>query len=144
MSTKFILEQIVYDVRSYSADTAMRQVATHIIKHPDKFYPLIQNQLIETGESFESYCVNVFRGNVWGDDMIAAAFGDMWNIAVTLVAPCYGTALNLYHNKLVPDVVIIVNGGCWRSENKAATHFSPTTHKDKGFKIPGSYNLRHP
>ena len=120
------------------AETAFRQVALHIIKHPDRFYPLISNQLLETGESFESYCVNIFRGNVWGDDLIAAAFGDMWNIRVTLVAPCYNSACNLFHNKVEPDIVIIVNRGCWHAESKAATHFSPTAHRDKSFRLPGS------
>ena len=62
----------------------------------------------------------------------------MWNIAISLVAPCYNNPVPLFHNKEVPDVVLIVNGGCWRSMKKAASHFSATAAKDKSFKIPGS------
>ena len=69
-----ILKQVVRHPSAYTDDLAMRQVALHIIKNPEKFYPLLENELLETGESFESYCVNVFKGNVWGDDLIAAAF----------------------------------------------------------------------
>ena len=73
-----------------------------------------------------------------GDDLIASAFGDMWNIAISLVTPCYNNPVPLFHNKEVPDVVLIVNGGCWQLVKKAASHFSATAAKDKSFKIPGS------
>ena len=130
--------QVVYDIRSYTAETAFRQVALHMLRNPDKFYPLLQNELLETGESYESFCVNVFHGNVWGDDIIAAAFGDMWNVAITVVTPLHNTPLPLFHNKEEADVVVIVNGGCWRCDKKPTTHYSATSHKDKSFRIAGS------
>ena len=62
----------------------------------------------------------------------------MWNIAINLVALCYNNPVPLFHNKEVPDVVLIVNGGCWQSMKKAASYFSATAAKEKSFKIPGS------
>ena len=62
----------------------------------------------------------------------------MWSIAISPVTPCYNNPVPLFHNKEVPDVVLIVNGGCWRLAKKAASHFSATAAKDKSFKIPGS------
>ena len=128
----------MHDIRSYTAEAAFRQVSLHMIQNLNKFYPQIEQELIETGESYESYVYNVYQGNVWGDDLIASVLGDMWNIAISLVAPCYNNPVPLFHNKEVPDVILIVNGGCWRSMKKAALHFSATSAKDKSFKIPGS------
>ena len=128
----------MHDIRSYTAEAAFRQVGLHMIQNPNKFYPQIEQELIKTGESYESYIYNVYQGNNWGDDLIALAFSDMWNIAISLVAPCYNNPVPLFHNKEVPDIVLIVNGGCWRLGKKAASHFSATAAKDKSFKIPGS------
>ena len=134
-----ILKQVVRHPSAYTDELAMRQVALHIIKNPEKFYPLLENELLETGESFESYCVNVFNGNVWGDDLIAAAFGDMWNLTITIVSPAFNDPINLFHNSPNPDVVIIANGGCYRDPVKGATHFTATKSNDSSFKIAGSY-----
>ena len=128
----------MHNIRSYTAEAAFRQVGLHMIRNPDKFYPQIEQELIKTGEGYESYVYNVYQGNVWGDDLIALAFGDMWNIAISLVTPCYNNPVPLFHTKEVPDVVLIVNGGCWRLVKEAASHFSATAAKDKLFKIPGS------
>ena len=65
----------------------MRQVRFHMLRHPLKFYKYIEQELLETGESYESYCYNVYMGNVWGDDLVAVAFGDMWNLAISIVTP---------------------------------------------------------
>ena len=134
-----ILKQVVRHPSAYTDELAMRQVALHIMKHPEKFYPLLENELLETGESFESYCVNVFYGNVWGDDLIAAAFGDMWNLTITIVSPAFTDPIKLFHNSPNPDVVIIANGGCYRDPVKGATHFTATKSNDTSFKIAGSY-----
>ena len=63
-----------------------------------QLYPCIEQQLLETGESFESYVCNVFYGKVWGDDLVAAAFGDMWNISILIITPISKTPINLFHN----------------------------------------------
>ena len=77
-------------------------------------------------------------GNVWGDDLVVAAFGDMWNLAISIVTPIFNKPLDLFHNKKKPDVVIIANGGCWTSENRSSTHFTATSLLDKHVKLPGS------
>ena len=77
-----ILLQVIHHPHAYSPDMAMRQVAMHMLCHPHRFYKYLEQELLETGESYESYCYNIFHCNVWGDDLMAAAFGDMWNLAI--------------------------------------------------------------
>ena len=117
---------------------ALRQVSMHMLRHPSKFYRYMEQEFAETGESYESYVTNIFRGKVWGDDLIAAAFGDMWNIAITVVSPCYTRPQHLFHNKTKPDVVIVANGSCWRNGADRMTHFSATSCYDKSYKVPGT------
>ena len=81
---------------------------------------------------------NIFRGKVWGDDLIAGAFGDMWNIAVSVVSPAYTRPQPLFHNKLKPDIVIVANGSCWRNGPDRTTHFSAVSSYDKSYKVPGT------
>ena len=116
---------------------AMRQVALYMLRHPYKYFKCIEQELIRSGESYESYCYNVFNKNVWGDDFIAAVFGDMWNVAISIVTPISRKPMALFHNKDNPDVVIVANGGCYTME-KGCTHFTATRSTDPKFKQPGS------
>ena len=75
------------------------------------FIPYVQQDLLDSGESYESYCVNIFNGKVWGDDFILSALGHMFNIAITIISPCFDNQLDLFHTKEIPDVVVIANGG---------------------------------
>ena len=75
---------------------------------------------------------------MWGDGLVAAAFGDMWNLAISIITPISKTPINLFHNKSVPDVVNIANGGCWTSATSGSTHFSATSSKDPDHKLPGT------
>ena len=93
-----------------------------------------------TGESYESYCFNVYNRNVWGDDLITAVIGDMWNIAISIVTPVYKKPLALFHNKDIPDVVLVANGSDYMSQNRS-TYFSTTLCYDTGHKIVGSEYL---
>ena len=95
----------------------------------------MEQEFAETGEP---YVTNIFRGKVWGDDLIAAAFGDMWNIAITIISPGFTKPQPLFHNKVKPDVVIIANGTCWRNGDNSCTHFSATTSYDPSYKVPGT------
>ena len=73
-----------------------------------------------------------------GDDLIAGAFGDMWNIAVTVVSPAYTRPQPLFYNKPKPDVVIIANGSCWHNGLDRTTHFSAASCFNKEYKVPGT------
>ena len=117
---------------------AFKQVALHMLRNQSKFYPYMEQEFAETGESYESYVTNIFRGKVWGDDLIAAAFGDMWNIAITIISPGFMKLQPLFHNKVKPDVVIVANGTCWRNGDNSCTHFSATTSYDPAYKVPGT------
>ena len=139
-----ILKQVVHDKHAYTSEMAMRQVAFHILRNPNVFYPYIEQELLETGESFESYCYNIFQGEVWGDDLIAAAFGHMWNISISIVCPIFNKPLHLFHTQEEPDVVLVVNGGCYTSREKASTHFSATRSKDNNWKMPGHLLYSNP
>ena len=104
----------------------MRQAALQMLRKPHGYHHYIEYELIQTGESYESYCYNVFHGNVWGDDLIATIIGDMWNVAVSIVSPISSKPLPLFHDKAVPDIVIFANGGNWLAGKRASTHFSAT------------------
>ena len=104
----------------------MRQVGFHLLKHPEKFYTSIENELIETGESYESYCYNMFHSHCWGDDLVVAAFGDMWNVSISIVSPSFKYAIDLWHNAEEPDIMLITNGGLYLAEHKKMMHFSAT------------------
>ena len=69
---------------------------------------------------------------------MVAAFGDMWNLAISIVTPIFNKPVDPFHNKKKPDVVIIANGGCWMSESRSSTHFIATSLLDKHVKLPGS------
>ena len=116
---------------------AMRQAGLHLIHNPHKFYKIIEQELRDTGESYESYCYNVFHSKVWGDDLVAAVFSDMWNIAISVVSPCYRYPIDIWHGNDDPEILLIANGGSYMSEGKKTTHFSSTRHKDVTYKKPG-------
>ena len=122
----------------------MRQAALHMIRHPYRFYPYIEQELLETGESYESYCYNVYHCNVWGDDLIASVIGDMWNLGITILSPMHKKPLHLFHNKIKnPDVVIVANGGSYLAQDKGSTHFNATRPFRADYRKPGAEFL-HP
>ena len=83
------------------------------------------------------YCRNIFKGNIWGDDVMLGAIGHMWNISITIVMPC-SNPLHLFHdNYKDPDLVIVVNGGLVES-SYPATHFYATKSRLVNQKVPGS------
>ena len=103
---------------------AMRQIALQMVKYPNKYYKYVEYELLKTGESYDSFCYNVFHSNVWGDDLMAAVIGDMWNIAITILSPVHKHPMKLFHNKDEPDVIIVANGGSWMGNGKRTTHFN--------------------
>ena len=129
--------QIVHHPHNYTAEMAMRQAALYMLRHPYKYFKCVEQELIRSGELYESYCYNVFNKNVWGDDFIAAVFGDMWNVAISIVTPISRKPIALFHNKDNPDVVIVANGGCYTMQ-KGCTHFTATRSTDPKLKQPGS------
>ena len=82
-----ILSQVAHDPHKFTPEMLMRQAAMFMLKNPYKYYKPLEIELLRTGESYESYCFNVYNRNVWGDDLIAAVIGDMWNIAISIVTP---------------------------------------------------------
>ena len=121
-----ILMQIVHHPHNYTPKMAMRQVALYMLPHPYKYFKYVEQELLRSGESYESYCYNVFNKNVWGDDFIAAVFGDMWNVAITIVTPITRKPMALFHNKEIPDVVIVANGGCYTLQKGCTISRQPT------------------
>ena len=135
-----ILQQVLHHPTEYTAEMAMRQVALHMIKHPNRFYQYVEEDLLKAGESYESFCVNVFWCNVWGDDLITAAFGDMWNIAVSIMSPVAKKPFHLFHTKSHPDVVLVCNGRNYLKHG-GATHYNGTRSMDPEFRKPGSDSM---
>ena len=132
-----ILMQVVHDPHKYTAESLMRQAAMHMLRNPYGYYEALEMQFIKTGESYESFVYNVFHQNICGDDLLAAIIGDMWNIAISIVTPIHKKPVALFHNKDVPDIVIVANGRDYMS-NDGSTHFTATRCYEEGFKLPGS------
>ena len=118
----------------------MRQVAFHMLKNPNRFYKFYEEHLLRKGESYESYVVNVFHSKVWGDDLIAGAFGDMWNVAVSIVSPIAKKPFHLFHNKSVLDIVLVCNGGHYLSAG-GLTHYNGSCSTDPLYRKPGSDSM---
>ena len=97
----------------------------------------MEYELRETGESYESYCWNVFHSKVWGDDLVAGAFSDMWNVAISVVSPVFRYPIDLWHGKEEPDILLIANGGSYMAEGRKTTHFSSSRVIDSSYTKPG-------
>ena len=106
-----ILQQVIHHPTDYTAEMVMCQVALHMLKHPNHFYQYVEEDLLKAGESYESYCVNIFWCKVWRNDLIAAVFGDMWNLAVSVVSPVVKKPFHLFHTKSQLDIILVCNGG---------------------------------
>ena len=128
--------QIVHH-KDFTPEVAHRMAGLHMIRNPHKFYKLIEFQLQQTGESYESYCYNVFHSKVWGDDLVAAVFADMWNLAISIVSPMFNSWIDLFHTTDKPDIVIVANGGSYMAATNASTHFSSTRCIEEGYRKPG-------
>ena len=129
--------QVPHHPHNYMPEMAMCQVALYMLSHPYKYFKCVEQALLSTSKSYESYCYNVFNKNVWGDYLIAAVLGDMWNVGISIVTPIHRKPISLFHNKEVPDVVIVANRGSYTSK-KGCTHFTATRSTDPKFKQPGS------
>ena len=79
--------------------------------------------------------MNIFYGNIWADDLVAAAIGKLFNISITIVSPAFEKPLDLFHKENDPDVVLILNGGGVNTPY-VSTHFSGTRRKHQR-KLPG-------
>ena len=76
-----------------------------------------------------------------GDDLVAAAFGDMWNLVISIVSPISKKPIHLFHTKAQLDVVLLANGGSWMSPENNLTHFSAMRSTQEGFRKPGTEYL---
>ena len=134
-----VLPQFLHHKEKYNSELLQRQVGLHLLKHANLFYPFVQHDLEAMNESYELYCVNVFTGQVWRDDLILSAIGHMFNIAITIITPCFDKPVALFHKKDIPDMVVIANGGDYLVSSKPSTHFwkhqlllLPVTHSGVG------------
>ena len=72
---------------------------------------------------------------------MAAAFGDMWNLAISIISPISKKPIHVYHTKAQPDVVLLANGGSWISPENNSTHFSAMRCTQEEFRKPGTEYL---
>ena len=90
------------------------------------------------GESYRSYLLNLFEGMIWGDDIVAAAIGRIFNIASTIIMPILNEPVHLFHDVYdTPDVLLIGNGGPVGSQVQN-THLSSTKSQRDEAKLPGT------
>ena len=130
-----ILDQITHP-DGYTAEMLRRQTSFYMARYAHVFFPLVQYDL-ENDESYESYLVNIFDGNLWADDIMIAAIGRMFNLSITIISPRFDEAMHLFHDVKDPDILLIGNGGPVMSE-RYNTHFSATKSKVLNAKKPGS------
>ena len=135
-----ILSQVAHDPHKFTPEMLMHQAGMYMLKNPYRYYKPLEIELLKTGESYESYCFNVYNRNIWGDDLLAAVIGDMWNIVISIVTTVHKKPVVLFHNKDILDVVLVVNGSDYISQN-GSTHFSTTRCYDTSHKIVGSEYL---
>ena len=69
--------------------------------------------------------MNIYYGNIWADDLVAAAIGKLFNISVTIVSLAFEKPLDLFQEETDPDIVLILNGGSVNTPY-VSTHFSGT------------------
>ena len=112
-----ILSQVAHDPHKFTPEMLMRQATMFMLKNPCKYYKPLEIELLRTGESYESYCFYVYNRNIWGDDLIAAVIGDIWNIVISKVTPVHKKPVALFHNKDIPDMVLVANGSNYMSQN---------------------------
>ena len=55
-----ILQQVVHHPNKYQPEMMMRQIALQMLWHPTRYYKYLEHELVETSESSESYCCNVY------------------------------------------------------------------------------------
>ena len=130
-----ILEQIDFP-EGYTSTMLWQQVALHMLRNADVFFPLINLDL--EGESYHSYLLNIYEGAIRGDDIIVAAIGWMFNISITILTPVLAEPMHLFHDEIDnPQVIIVGNGGPAGYEIQN-THFSSTVSRRPNVKLPGS------
>ena len=136
--------QLKYDQMKYLPEMLQRHAAYYMLKNPDTFYEYAKWYLQDMNESYESYCMNIFYGHIWGDDLVAAAIGKLFNVSVTICSPAFFEPLDLFHDEKDPDVVLILNGGGINTPY-VSTHFSGSRRKQPK-RLPGegmdSYDVK--
>ena len=68
-----------------------------MLKYADTFHKYVAYDLINFDESYRSYVMNIFKGKIWGDDLMALAIVCMFNIPISIVLPEM-TTVDLFHN----------------------------------------------
>ena len=130
-----ILKQVDHP-KEYTPDMLFKQAALHMLKQAPIFYPLIKPEL--KGQSYVSYCKNLFNGRRWGDDLVCAAIGQMWNLPVTIIPVTEHTVVHCNHDEFDdPRIVLIANGGSPTS-HIPCTHFSATRSSKAYYPKPGN------
>lgn len=122
-----ILSQIQHPV-DYTPRMLRRQAAMYMLKDPDFFKPYVEmvcssKEIDQEGvhHKFESYVTNLFKGTLWGDNLVCGAISKMFGVHISIVSPKFKEPLPIYHNTKKPHIVVCVNGD-YSTEN-ALTHY---------------------
>ena len=104
------------------------------------FFPLMKNYLEEWKIGFTMYLEKMFTGEIWCDEFVLATIGKMWQIRITIVSPFYAPPWDIFHNRLTPHVVLIINGADF-GKQRGVSHFSSSKGKGKTWR--GIQPLQH-
>ena len=61
---RVILSQVAHDPHKFTPEMLMRQAAMFMLKNLYKYYKPLEIELLCTGESYKSYCFNVYNRTI--------------------------------------------------------------------------------
>ena len=120
-----------------NSDVVHHQIAGHMIKEYQFYFPKMEHYLKHLDMLFSSYIVNVYNGNIWVDEFMLGAIARMFDIKITVISPAYDDVWNVFHQSGLPHVVIVSNGGDF-GEKRGITHFSATKGLECNWKCVGA------
>ena len=112
---KAILHQLHYP-SGYTIQMFRHQIGYYLAKHCEFFAQKAEYILKSLNMSYQAYILNVATGQIWGDAVILTAISIMFNVSITIYAPCYTHPWKIHHDSKKPQIVLIFNGEDWEGQ----------------------------
>ena len=110
--------------KNYTAAHLYRQVGLRMLVHPERFFPIIEDYLSKSKESYVSYARNVFYGRRYMTDIVPIVVGEMFNVPISYIVP-FGRIVNVCHQEASAKIVLVFNG-TGSEDQFEATHVTAT------------------
>ena len=127
-------------LQDYTSQVLMRQIAYHAACRWDVFDPIIQ-PLITTGECYESFIRNIFRGTLYAGVAEMVICAHMWNVKIGVInSEC--KLLKIFHKDLC-DIVVVHNAQDGMRSQFSSTRKGDDTNWKIGSITPKVYNVNN-